>query len=121
MRFLVSIVILVLMTGIIAINAQKPVKKFTVSGVVVDANNTPVSNVIILLNNRKLDATTDRNGFYRIKVSPSDTLLTIFMMNGGLREELINGRTTINFQLPGTLSQAALKSAAKENDDEEYN
>jgi len=110
-----------LLAGIPDLQAQKPGKKFTVSGTVVDANNNPVSGAYILINNKNTDVQTDPKGFYKIKVRPSDTLITAFIMNGGLKEELINGRTTINFKLSGVISPVASKPEIKKDDELEYN
>ncbi|HQK69626.1 MAG TPA: TonB-dependent receptor plug domain-containing protein [Bacteroidales bacterium] len=121
MRILVFVVISVLIAGALDLHAQKPGKKFTVSGTVTDANNNPVSGAYILLNNKNTDVTTDSKGFYKIKVKPSDTLITAFIMNGGLKEERINGRTTIDFKLSGVVSQAAPKPAVNKEDEQEYN
>jgi TonB-dependent SusC/RagA subfamily outer membrane receptor len=101
------------------LQAQKNTRNLIVSGVVVDAHNNPVSGAFILLNNKPTDITTSNNGSYKIRVKPSDTLITAFNMNAGLKDELINGRTTINFQLPGVVSTGGTKPTR--NDDEEVN
>jgi len=120
MRILICLISAILL-GIPDLHAQKPGKRFTVSGIVVDANNNPVSGAYILINNKNTDVQTDAKGFYRIKVRPSDTLITAFIMNGGLKEELINGRTTINFKLSGVVSTVASKPEINKDNDQEYN
>ena len=44
---------------------QKQAKKITISGVVMDANQKPISDAIILIDNKKTDIQTDKRGFIR--------------------------------------------------------
>lgn len=120
MKYLTAICLLVLATAATDIFAQKPSKKITITGKVTDAANNPVPGVIIMINNKKIDQTTDRNGFYSIKAGPGDTLLTVFLMNGGLKEEKIDGRSVINFRLSGVVGASA-GTTVRNDEDQEYN
>lgn len=119
MRYIIAISFLLLSAGIYDTIAQKPSKRLTVTGTVTDANNNPVAGAIIMINNKKIDQTTDRNGFFRIKTGPSDTLMTVFMMNGGLKEEKLDGRSVINFRLAGIVSR--ISNPQTRDDEQEYN
>ncbi len=120
MKYVVLIALIIFTCGISPTHGQKQNKRLTVSGIVVDANNNPVSGAVILINNKMVDQTTDENGFYRVRVRPSDTLITVFIINGGLKEELIGGRDVINFKLGGVVDHREQNIQAKENE-EEYN
>jgi TonB-dependent SusC/RagA subfamily outer membrane receptor len=73
--------------------------KITVTGVVLDGNEKPVSGAFILIDNKTTNIKTDERGFYKIKVSPKARLITAFTLLNGVSEVEINGRTVINFNL----------------------
>lgn len=120
MKYCKLLILIVLLIGFSGTFAQKQGRSFTVSGIVTDLNNNPVSGAVILVNNKLADQTTDKNGFYKVRVKSSDTLITVFVINGALSEEPINGRTTINFRLGGTITSSSQKQQAKEGE-QEYN
>jgi TonB-dependent SusC/RagA subfamily outer membrane receptor len=78
---------------------QKSNKKLTITGVVLDKNQKPISGAIIFIDNQKTDIITDDKGFYRIKVRSSAKQISVFTMMNGLNESPIDGRTTINFTM----------------------
>ncbi|HCI56185.1 MAG TPA: hypothetical protein DFI01_09740 [Bacteroidales bacterium] len=110
MKYISSFFIILISFNLTCLEAQKANKKFYITGRVVDSNNNPVSNAIILINNKRVNQTTDENGFYKVKVSPTDTMITVFMLNGGMKDEMIQGRTVINFFLPGKAEASQIKS-----------
>jgi len=75
-------------------------KRSIITGYVVDAEQYPVINAVILINNIKTYAVTDERGFYKIKVKPDAATIGIISLNHGILEEAINGRTRINFTFP---------------------
>jgi TonB-dependent SusC/RagA subfamily outer membrane receptor len=116
MKYISSFLIILISFNLTCLEAQKANKKFYITGRVVDSNNNPVSNAIILINNKRVNKTTNEKGFYKVKVSPADTMITVFVVNGGLKDELIKGRTVINFSLPGNIGISQVKSVNKEDE-----
>ncbi|MGI6322747.1 MAG: TonB-dependent receptor plug domain-containing protein [Bacteroidales bacterium] len=86
--------------------AQKSGKKLTVTGKVVDANLSPVSNIMMLLDGKESNRKTDREGNYKVKIKPDVQNIGIFTTSTGIVEEPVNGRTTINFTLENYISNA---------------
>jgi TonB-dependent SusC/RagA subfamily outer membrane receptor len=95
--------ILVLVLALVAITpvtAQKPAKKITISGTVLDSDRRPIQGAYILIDNKKTESVTDLKGFYKVRVKPDAAVISIFTFTSGVREEAISGRTTINFSFP---------------------
>ncbi len=88
--------------------AQKSGKKVTVSGKVVDAYRSPVSNVAVLLDGKESGRKTDKRGNFKVKVKSDVQKIGIFTTSTGIVEEPVNGRTTINFTLENYTSQNAV-------------
>jgi TonB-dependent SusC/RagA subfamily outer membrane receptor len=97
MRSRIILLITLLISLVPEVSAQKAPKKITISGTVTDFNQKPVSGAMIIIDNKKTDYVTDMKGFYKIKVKPEASLLTVFSMSNGILDENINGRTEINF------------------------
>lgn len=97
--------------------AQKPAKKITISGIVTDAGQKPISGAIVLIDNRNTNSTTDNKGFYRVKVRPDAKLITIFTMMNGASEAPIEGRKTINFTFAGSAPSQKADQTNKGNDE----
>ena len=89
-----------------SLQAQKSGKKLTVTGKVVDANLSPVSNIMVLLDGKESNRKTDREGNYKVKIKPDVQNIGIFTTSTGIVEEPVNGRTTINFTLENYISNA---------------
>src|SRR4030042_4183338 len=83
------------------LEGQKENKKITVDGKVVDANQRPIAGAVIFIDKIKTDISTDEQGYYKIKVRPDAKETLVFTLFNGASEEIINGRTTINFILTG--------------------
>jgi TonB-dependent SusC/RagA subfamily outer membrane receptor len=79
--------------------AQKPGKKYYITGQVIDVNNKPVSGAIVLIDNRNTEVVTDAKGMYKVRVKTDATRIAVFKSINGLIDEEINGRTIINFRL----------------------
>lgn len=99
---------------------QKPPKKLTITGVVLDINQKPVSGAFIFIDNQKTNTVTDEKGFYKIKVSPKAKSISAFTLMNGVSETEIGGRTLINFSLnaSGSSNKAVVENPA---DDETVN
>ena len=89
-----------------SLSGQNNNKKIAINGLVVDQANNPVSNAMILIDGQKTSHVTDNKGFYKIKVKPGSTRIGIFTIKNGIIEEVINGRTTINFTLATSFQQS---------------
>jgi TonB-dependent SusC/RagA subfamily outer membrane receptor len=96
LRFILLVFILSV-SGFAVSMAQKPVKRITISGLVIDSNFKPLAGAFILIDNKKTEITTDSKGFYKIRVKPTASLIAVFTMSNGVKEEQINGRSEINF------------------------
>jgi TonB-dependent SusC/RagA subfamily outer membrane receptor len=75
------------------------IKKFTITGKVVDSNMKPVAGAVIFIDKIKTETVTDHEGIYKIKVNPDARNILVFTLFNGSVEEVINGRTTIDFIL----------------------
>jgi TonB-dependent SusC/RagA subfamily outer membrane receptor len=94
------------------LDAQKSVK-ITVTGTVVDLNNNPISNAIIIVDNHKTNILTDSAGNYSIKVKPSASKIGVFTLGNGYYEEEINNRNRIDI----CFSSITKASAYSKNND----
>ena len=103
MKIKVLYVVLLSFLCICSLSAQKSNKKITITGTVLDAVKGPISNAIIMIDGVKTNSLTDVKGNYKIKVKPDALKVGIFTFGNGIKEEVIGGRTEINF-IFGTLS-----------------
>jgi TonB-dependent SusC/RagA subfamily outer membrane receptor len=83
------------------LEGQKANKKIIIAGKVADANQKPVAGAVIFIDKVKTDITTDEQGYYKIKVRPNAKEILVFTLFNGASEEIINGRTKIDFVLTG--------------------
>ncbi len=98
------------------VEGQKANKKITVAGKVVDANQRPVAGAVIFIDKIKTDITTDEQGYYKIKVRPDAKEILVFTLFNGASEEIINGRTTINFILTDKFQDTRKKTKAPDKE-----
>jgi TonB-dependent SusC/RagA subfamily outer membrane receptor len=96
---------------------QKNSKKNIITGYVVDVNQYPVNNAIIMIDKNSTSVVTDERGFYKVRVKPYATSISIISLSHGILEEAINGRTRINFTFP--ISILSHKSIPDYKPDEE--
>jgi TonB-dependent SusC/RagA subfamily outer membrane receptor len=82
---------------------QKEGKKITIKGSVVDGTDASIANAIIMVDGEKTGYVTDRDGFYKIKISRKNTKIGVFTFTNGIVEEPIDGRTLINFRFTGSV------------------
>ena len=81
------------------ISAQKTSSKITITGKVTDSNSMPVTGALIMIDGKTTSATTNNKGYYKIKVLSSASNIGVFTTITGVKEEPINGRTVVNFNL----------------------
>jgi hypothetical protein len=95
-KSIVLILLSVFFTG--NLSAQKNNSKIAITGTVVDKNENPVVNAMIMVDGVKTSAVTDSRGAYKIKVKSDAVKIGIISLLNGLIEESIDGRTEINFK-----------------------
>jgi Outer membrane receptor for ferrienterochelin and colicins len=103
--FLLSLFVFVL-----PLSGQKANKKKILTGYVTDANMNPVSGAMILIDKNRTNVSTDSRGYYKVKIKPDATLLTVFSVTTGAGEDSIRRRTSINIKLNTTQSKAKVKT-----------
>jgi len=86
-------------------SGQNTGRKITITGKVVDGTDAPVGNAIIMLDGEKTDYLTDRNGFYKIKVSKENTKIGVFTSPNAMIVEALDGRSVINFKFTGSVPE----------------
>lgn len=95
-----------------SVNAQKNNKKITITGNVLNAAREPIANAIIMIDDQKTNSLTDSKGNYKIKVKPTASKIGIFTFGHGTAEEVINGRTQINFNFGTVATEPADQTIA---------
>lgn len=98
---------------------KKSSRKITISGFVLDTSRQPVAGALILIDKMNSNVVSDSKGYYRVKVKPDAEKITVFTVNGGNSDELINGRTTIDFIIEG--ARADMKNENIADDEETIN
>lgn len=86
-------------------SGQNTGRKITITGKVVDGTDAPVANAIIMVDGEKTEYLTDRNGFYKIKVSKENKKIGVFTSPNAMIEEILNGRNVINFRFTGSVPE----------------
>jgi TonB-dependent SusC/RagA subfamily outer membrane receptor len=89
-------VILLSLLAIGTLNSQKKNTKILITGTVTDASNNPVMNAIVMIDGQNTSSMTDAGGNYKVKVKPTAKTIGVVSFANGIREEAIDGRTTIN-------------------------
>ncbi len=101
MRFILLLTLSLLICYSHVSFGQKANKKITITGIVLDAKQKPVGGAVIFIDKVKTNLVTDQKGYYKVKVSPSAKEILVFTLFNGASEEVINGRTSIDFILTG--------------------
>lgn len=89
-----------------SLSAQK-VKNITIEGTVLNASKEPISNAIIMIDDKKTNSVTDAEGNYKIKVKPEAAKISIFTFSNGTFEDSIKGRSRIDFTFGTSKAQQA--------------
>lgn len=121
LRKVIVLSLLVQICCVSVCNAQKQKevkapKNIVITGTVVDANGVPVPNAVLFVDNVKTDVTTQLDGTYKIRVKSSAQELLALSLLAGADEEVIDGKTVIDFVLVG---EDQKPSGAAEMDDQE--
>lgn len=80
-------------------DAQRQSRKRTVTGTVVDSQNNPVPDALIMADGKGTGRKTRDDGSYKVKIKRTVDKLGVFTLFAGLVEEPVEDRTTINFKL----------------------
>jgi TonB-dependent SusC/RagA subfamily outer membrane receptor len=120
MKIRVALILAVNLIAFTALSGQNSNKKIIINGLVVDQDKNPVANAIIFIDGEKTDQSTDNKGYYKIRIKAGSIKIGILTKMNGLKEETINGRTTINLTLGGSSNyQSGNKNNS--NDEEKVN
>ena len=111
---------LIFFTVFFDISAQKGNKKITITGKVTDLYNSPVPGAFIMIDGKNIERKTDSKGFFKIKVKSSAQKIGVFTTFSEVKEEPINGRTTVNFNLDKIVPRQ-LNAGTSFSDDEVVN
>jgi len=77
--------------------AKSKKKKITISGYVLDVANKPIEGVSIVVDNAKSSVTTNRKGFYKIRIKPDTKSIIAFSPERGGIEVAFTGLENVNF------------------------
>lgn len=105
MRTRIFIIILLIVASAIDLSGQKAGKKITITGIVLDINNQPVPEAVIIVDGKNTNISTDIDGYYKIKVKPSAVSIAVFSLAGDITEQALNNRTEVNFILGSSSNQ----------------
>src|SRR4030042_4550071 len=89
-------VILISLLAVGTLSAQKKNTKILITGTVTDASQKPVMNAIVMIDGQNTSSITDAGGKYKVKVKPAAKTIGVVSFANGIREEAIDGRTTID-------------------------
>ena len=78
---------------LLSININSQSKKFII--IVKDVNNKPVSNALILLDNKKQETLTSLNGVFKAKLDYSPKKISAFHPNIGIAKVKYNGESIV--------------------------
>jgi TonB-dependent SusC/RagA subfamily outer membrane receptor len=82
---------------------QKSGRKISITGYVTDGTGTSVAGAILMVDGEKSAFSTDRNGFFKIKVTQENKKIGVFTFTNGIIEESLDGRKRINFKFSGSV------------------
>jgi TonB-dependent starch-binding outer membrane protein SusC len=84
---------------------QDTTKKISITGVVLDPYKRPVQGAEIIIDGVQSGKSTDKKGFYKIKIKSTAVRIGIYTLPPSTIHERIDGRTTINFTLNDSITQ----------------
>ena len=106
MRIKIFFLVLLSVLFLNSATAQKGSNKITITGTVLDSNENPVANAMVMIDGVNTSSMTDSKGVYKIKVKSNAQKIGIISFGNGLVEEAIGGRSEINFRFSkSTLNQ----------------
>jgi len=97
MKLTTLLICIVLCLPVSYTSAQKTAKKVTISGIVLDINDAPMANAIVMINGIKTSVLTDAEGHYSLRVKPDAKTIGVVALGSGVIEQAIADRAEINF------------------------
>jgi TonB-dependent SusC/RagA subfamily outer membrane receptor len=96
------------------LQGQKENKKRTLSGYVTDDKGNPVAGAMVIIDKNNTGKVTDSKGYYKVKVRPDASRISIFTFKGGNADVQIEKRTTINITLIGSQNDSQISKPEAE-------
>lgn len=81
---------------------QSKANRNVITGYVTDKDYYPVVGALVITDRQTTNITTDEKGYYKVRITPGVRSLGIYSAACGVIEEVIAGRTRINFRYPGS-------------------
>lgn len=94
-------IIIIILVCSVFIYGQKSEKEISVTGLVLNAQQTPVEGAAIYIDNNITRSLTNKKGFYKVGIKPGAKQIKVSSTIFGDSAVEINGRTKINFILIG--------------------
>lgn len=96
---IIALLCFMAITPVIA-SGQKNPKMVKLTGRVTDVNFRPVGGAVILIDDKITNFTTNSKGYYKVRINPDAQKISVKLLSGLTYDEVINGRTVVNFSLP---------------------
>ena len=97
-------------------NSPSKSKKVQIQGIISDSVGNPIEGARVLIDNINTDVITNNKGFYKVRTRSDAGSISIFTFYNGVDEELIDGRSIINFKLKGISPLQNIKQGKKKED-----
>jgi TonB-dependent SusC/RagA subfamily outer membrane receptor len=102
MRSYLFLILLLSFTIVDTSFGQKGNKKITITGMVTDSRNRPLSGALLMVDGVNTGIATGDDGYYRLRVKPDADSVTVVTFTYGIITLPIANRNTINFIMGGT-------------------
>jgi len=100
-----TLLIIVSVLYVNSVSAQRPGKRIEITGTVLDVYHSPITNALILVDDKRTNSLTDTRGNFRIKVKRTASNIGVLTFGNGVSEQQIMGRTRINFNFSTIANQ----------------
>ena len=100
-----TLLIIVSVLYVNSVSAQRPGKRIEITGTVLDVYHSPITNALILVDDKRTNSLTDARGNFRIKVKRTASNIGVLTFGNGVSEQQIMGRTRINFNFSTIANQ----------------
>jgi TonB-dependent SusC/RagA subfamily outer membrane receptor len=121
MKTITAVILLMAVLFLPDTYGQKAKKYLKVSGHVTIMNKRPVAGAVIIVDNQNSGITTDKNGFYKLKVKSDSKMIGALSSSGEIIESAINGQSELNLTYPDKVYNVSHPQITKNNDEDEVN
>jgi TonB-dependent starch-binding outer membrane protein SusC len=97
--------------------SQRTDKRIVITGIITDSTKNPIEGAAIFIDDKNTNSVTNYKGQYKVKVNHSSQKISVLSVQGGTSEDLINGRTEINFVMGNDLLKMLKGNNENENDE----